>query len=180
MQLFNLFILLLLTFVTSSASAENSLPALGNLATNFTLRDDHDHPIELESYRGKKILLHFWAPSCFVCPEEVQALERLQDRFGNKLSQIITIVSFERSEKSVKKISEMNLSLPVLLDTDSTVAMLFGVRTLPETFLIDEQGKFIEISDPERTDKKNFRLRGPRDWGSEKAISSLRQSGFIP
>lgn len=180
MQFFTLLILLLGTFVTSGASAENILPALGRLASNFTLHDDHNHPIELDSYRGKKILLHFWAPSCFVCPEEVQALERLQKRFGNQLSQIVTVISFERSEKSVQKVSEMKLSLPVLFDTDNTVAVLFGVKTLPETFLIDEQGKFIEISDPQEPEKKNFRLRGPRDWGSEKAISSLRQSGFIP
>lgn len=180
MKPINLFILLLVTFVTKSASAENNLPALGHLASNFTLDDDRNRRVELDAYRGKKILLHFWAPSCFVCPEEVQALERLQKRFGNQLSQILTVVSFERSKKSVEKISEMKLSLPVLLDTDNKVALLFGVRTLPETFLIDELGNFIEIADPQEASKKNFRLLGPRDWGSEKAIFSLRESGFIP
>ncbi|HMQ00865.1 MAG TPA: redoxin domain-containing protein [Cyclobacteriaceae bacterium] len=92
---------------------------------------------QLSDFEKKIVVIDFWATWCASCIEAFPKLERLQKDFNNDL-QIITVTNepLERIEKFLQKKS---LSLPIVLDTDRSIATHFPHRMLPHTIIIDKQ-----------------------------------------
>jgi peroxiredoxin len=138
----------------------------------FSLNGINQTSYSLEQYKGKKILLHFWSPTCFICPAEVKILNKLHSRSNLR---IITIMSFDTSTHSINQARAMELDIPVLLDVDGDVAQKFNVSVLPVTFLIDEDGEFLQMNDPSDLSKKSHRFDGPRDWLSADGVRAIKE-----
>ena len=145
---------------------------------DFNLTDLSDHLISSKDLRGKKLIIHFWAPSCFVCPDEVKTLNKLSQKIKGEQISIISILTFDTSERSLKAAKAMNLKIPVAIDLNGKIAEKYNVKVLPTTFLIDENGEFFEIKDPNELSKSDSRFDGPRDWVSQSALISLKEHGI--
>jgi peroxiredoxin len=164
---------------SSACSEENIEFISGSIAPSFSSKIISGEEISLAEFRGKKVLLHFWATSCFVCPTEIRTLNNLQKMLDSNLVSVVSILSFDHSKKSKPQAEAMKLTFPVIDDFNDKLAADYDVRILPATFVIDENGRFAEIKDPDNLGKKSFRFDGPRDWMSEMALRSLREGGLV-
>lgn len=132
-------------------------------ATEFTDPDGGTH--SLADYRGKVVLLNFWATWCAPCREEMPALDELQAELGDDDFQVLPIAT---GRNAVPKIHDFFdeigvTNLPVLLDPRQQLAREMGVVGLPVTVLIDREGN--EIA----------RLMGDDEWASDPAKELIRQ-----
>ncbi|MFQ5451095.1 MAG: TlpA disulfide reductase family protein [Nitrospinaceae bacterium] len=113
-------------------------------ASNFTLKSLDGQDVSLDQYRGKFLLINFWATWCGPCKIEMPSLEALYKRFKSDKFEMIAISNDMFGESVVKPYVEANhLTFRILLDQQLTVSYQFGVVSLPTTFLIDPQGKII-------------------------------------
>lgn len=133
-------------------------------ATTFTDPDGGTH--SLADYRGKVVLLNFWATWCAPCREEMPSLDALQAQLGGKDFQVVAVASGHNPAPAIRKFLDEAAvtNLPVLLDPRQALARDMGVMGMPVTVLIDRDGN--EIA----------RLMGGADWASETALALVRQA----
>jgi thiol-disulfide isomerase/thioredoxin len=122
------------------ASCRNSEPAqIGTTAPDFTVSDGQK-TIQLSQFRGKPVLLNFWATWCPPCVQEVPDLVALQHQLGDKV--IILAVSMDEDEAAYKSFTAKNMpGLLTARDPDHKSSAEYGTFAYPETFLIDKNGK---------------------------------------
>ena len=110
-------------------------------APDFTLPQLDGHDLRLSSYRGKVVLLDFWATWCDPCREEIPHLVELQQRYGDSGLQIIGI-SMDDSSDPVRPFSQQfHMNYPVVMGTARTGALYGGILGLPIAFLIGRDGR---------------------------------------
>lgn len=95
----------------------------------------------LADYRGRWVLVNFWASWCVPCREEAPALERFQRRHGGPRFTVLGIDSRDLSSDGRAFVRQYRLSYPQLRDGDGAAAEDFGTSGVPETFLVDPAGK---------------------------------------
>lgn len=95
----------------------------------------------LADYRGRWVLVNFWASWCLPCREEAPALERFQRRHGGPEFTVLGIDSRDLSSDGRDFVAQYELTYPQLRDGDGDAADDFGTTGVPENFLIDPAGK---------------------------------------
>jgi peroxiredoxin len=112
-------------------------------AQDFTLRDSNGASVKLSDYKGKVVLLDFWATWCEGCKIEIPWYMEFEDRY--KKSGFAAIgVSMDSDWKAVKPfLAEKKMNYPVVPGSDGLLN-LYGVRALPATFLIDRDGRIAD------------------------------------
>lgn len=133
-------------------------------APSFTLNCLDGKPINLGDYKGKPLLITFWATWCASCKEELPILEKFWIGKKDQFALLLITIDGER-KKAVQKIVEENkLTLPVLLLLKEKCMDQYGVRGwVPQTFLIDREGMLVG------------KTVGQRDWSSPEAWSCLKE-----
>jgi len=129
----------------------------------FDLEDDGGKG-SLADYRGKYVLLNFWATWCAPCRKEMPQLEALQKEFGGDMFQVLTIATGRNSPEGITRFfAEAGIdSLPRHQDPKQALASQMGVFGLPITVIMDPEGR--EVA----------RLRGDADWSSESAKAIIK------
>ena len=141
-------------------------------ALDFTLPDLDGRPVRLREFRGKLVLLNFWATWCTPCLHEMPSMERLYQTF-KQTPFVLLAVSMDRQGAQVAKpfVENLNLTFPVLLDNAAEVSRHYGVRGLPTSYLIDPEGRIIGAA------------IGGRDWSRTEAkalmAGILRQASAL-
>ncbi len=99
-----------------------------------------------EQYRGKKVLLNFWATWCGPCVGELPAFQKLAVEYPDEL--VILAVNCSEDEETVQKFIKNNgYTFPVVLDKDGTIQEIFGgITSIPVTVIIDGEGKIVSSS----------------------------------
>ncbi len=112
----------------------------GLVAPSFSLRGLDGRQHRLEDYRGKRVVLNFWATWCGPCRIEMPLLQATYDRL--EMSGVVVIgINVEEEESAVRNFTdELRITFPILLDTDKSVTAQYRVVGLPTTFFIDAQG----------------------------------------
>lgn len=95
----------------------------------------------LAEYRGKWVLVNFWASWCVPCRDEAPALEAFQRRHAGEDFTVLGIDTKDISEDGRAFVDEYGLSYPQLHDGDGDAADEFGTTGVPENFLVDPTGK---------------------------------------
>ncbi|MBI4384015.1 MAG: TlpA family protein disulfide reductase [Nitrospinae bacterium] len=115
-------------------------------APDFTLNTLANEKLSLGQFRGKYLLVNFWATWCGPCKMEMPSLEKLYRRFKSRNFSLLAVSGDMFGDKVVRPFVEANnLTFPVLLDQRLTVSHKYGVVSLPTTFLIDPEGKIIGV-----------------------------------
>jgi DsbE subfamily thiol:disulfide oxidoreductase len=115
----------------------------GKPAPEFELISLDGKATRLSDFRGKAVLLNFWATWCGPCRIEMPWFADLQNRFGGQGFQIVAVALDENADNAVAKFAkEVGANYPVLLGKDS-VGDAYGVDAMPQTFYLDREGKIV-------------------------------------
>jgi cytochrome c biogenesis protein CcmG, thiol:disulfide interchange protein DsbE len=112
----------------------------GGQPDSFELTDLDGRQHRLADYRGKVVLINFWATWCEPCRDEIPAMAKLKDKFAGRPFVILGINADEPEARIRKFLSLMPVTFPVLLDRGGKTAKAWRVRVLPASFLVDPQG----------------------------------------
>ena len=115
-------------------------PLAGMIAPEFSLSDLAGRAQRLQDFRGKIVLLNFWATWCKPCTTEMPAMQTTYDRLRDKGFVVLAVNELEDDEKVRAHIREYKHTFPVLMDRENRVANLYGVYGLPVSVFIDEAG----------------------------------------
>lgn len=133
--------LMVLYFVARVAAPAATTMDLRKAAPNFALTDSKGGAIKLSEYRGKVILLDFWATWCGGCKVEIPWYMEFQDKYRDRGLAVVGVSMDEDGWKVVKPFLEKNkINYPVVIGNDH-LAKLYGLESMPMTLLIDRGGK---------------------------------------
>ncbi|HWR72442.1 MAG TPA: TlpA disulfide reductase family protein [Nitrospirota bacterium] len=136
----------------------------GDAAPAFTLRTTKQASLALSDYRGKVVLVHFWATWCPPCVEELPQLEKLYRTLRGKDFEILAVSVDDDEAKSVGPFLAKNVvSFPVLFDPGGPVARRYGTIKFPETYVLDRGGTV------------RFKVIGPLEWTSQDTITAIQR-----
>jgi peroxiredoxin len=106
----------------------------------FTLQDMDGKTVQLKTFKGRTVLVHFFATWCESCREELPALTRFLSRSAPSIS--VVAIAVADADQRVKQFFERTpVNFPVLLDRDRAVAKSWNVSTLPSTYVLDARMK---------------------------------------
>lgn len=139
----------------------------GDDATGLSLPDESGQEVHLDQLRGKLVLLNFWATWCPPCIWEIPHFNKLVQQISDPRFVLLGVSVDERGGASINEFRKrVPINFTVLLDPKGESASKYGTYELPQSFLIDPQGKVVKI------------YRGPREWGDPKVVSEIRQ--YLP
>lgn len=139
-----------------SADAPPPSPMLGKLAPAFQLVDTAGHKVSLASYKGRPVLVNFWATWCGPCKYEIPWLAALRTQYAAQGFEILGVSSDELDPSEKAKSDEqkaaiaaaaqkLRINYPVLLDGESIARQYGGIDVLPQSFYIDRSGKIVAV-----------------------------------
>jgi thiol-disulfide isomerase/thioredoxin len=131
----------LLLFPTVSAVAQSSpLPA------SLRLKNIHGRWLSLSDYKGKVVLINFWATWCPPCRQEIPDLIKLQQKYRNKGLQIVGITYPPEKISEVRRfVRRLRMNYPVAIGTKASKARFTSSETLPVTVVIDRNGAVRDV-----------------------------------
>ena len=130
-------------------------PRNEKIAPNFILESVTGEKISLKDFKGKAVLLNFWATWCQPCKKELPSMQRIYEELSSEGVEVVAI-SIDRNKKERVKqyIKNYNLTFPILLDPGQKVRKDYFILGLPTSYLIGIDGKL-----------KGF-ISGAREWDS--------------
>ena len=116
----------------------------GQPAPDFELQSLEGKNMKLSDFRGKAVLLNFWATWCGPCKIEMPWFVELQKEYGPQGFQIVGVAMDDASSEEIAKFAQqMGVNYPVLLGKEAVGQSYGGVGVLPTTFFIDRDGKLV-------------------------------------
>jgi len=137
-------------------TGEPRAPAIDLLRTDGT-------PLSLAELRGKVVLVNFWATWCAPCVTEMPALQQLRDALGPQGLEVLAVNFQEGPARIDAFVQKLGLSLPVVRDTDGSVAKAWNARIFPASYVVDRSGRI------------RYGLIGGADWTSPELLSAIRE-----
>jgi cytochrome c biogenesis protein CcmG/thiol:disulfide interchange protein DsbE len=117
----------------------------GQAAPDFVLKDIQGNTVRLSDYRGKAVVVNFWATWCPPCKTEMPWLVDLENKYRSQGLEIIGVALDEASNDEIAKFARnMKLNYSVVIGDDNTADAYGNVQMLPTTFYIDRSGTIVE------------------------------------
>ena len=145
-------LLALLLALALPASAQELKPWTGGATPALELADMQGARHRLADYRGKVVLVNFWATWCVPCRDEMPSIERLRASLDSKRFAVLAVNLAEPESRIQKFLDAVPLSFPVLLDRDAKIARAWQAKMLPATYIVGPDGRI------------RYRHLGELDW----------------
>ena len=157
------FVILSLLWYPLTAGSGELLRLAGAPQYEFTLQDLQGRQRSLEEFRGKVVLVNFWASWCRPCIEEVPGIRRLIEALADVPFTVIGVNVGEAERRVQATVERFDMEFPILLDKDSTLFESSGATVLPTAFVLDVTGRVRYLG------------RGPIEWDRVELIELLAQ-----
>jgi peroxiredoxin len=172
--------LALVTACSTTSAHSSAQPAHTDRkpAPAFTLQDANGASVKLADYKGKVVLLNFWATWCGPCAMEIPWFTEFQQQYKSRGFEVLG-VSMDDDGWSVVKpyLSEHKINYRVVLGNDSVGQLYGGVDSLPTSFLIDQQGRvaYVHVGLVAKSDYLNEiqNLLGAQPSGSQTSLHTV-------
>ena len=132
-------------------------------APKLMVPDLQNDIFDLKEYRGRVVLINFWATWCIQCIRELPSFQKLKERLGSDRFEIIAVNVQEPASRVRKFLSDKPYTFKFLLDQKGDIYRAYGVRVFPTTFIVDAQNRMVG------------RVVGERKWDRPKLVGYLRQ-----
>jgi peroxiredoxin len=145
-------IFLLVLLAGNAKSVELTQPA-----PDFTLKSLAGENLRLKEYRGKVVLVNFWASWCGPCRQEMPILDKIHQRYAPMGFTVLGVNVDKKSDKARQIAERLDVSFPLLLDQQQTVSEQYQVSAMPYTLLVDRDGEVHYIHKGYKPgDEKNY------------------------
>jgi peroxiredoxin len=130
-------------------------------APDFTLEDTQGNTHSLSDYRGKVVILNFWATWCRPCRKEMPSMQRAWEQVRDQ-GVVLLAVNWEEDKETIAVFTDKYpVDFPILMDKDGSVAKQWEVKGLPTTYVIDPQGQAV------------YRVVGEREWDDPELLETV-------
>ena len=138
------FVLILGGASTLSAAADIKPGDTRKDAPGFSLNDNKGNAVQLSGYRGKVVLLNFWATWCHGCQQEIPWFMEFADKYKDKDFVVVGVSMDNDGWKSVKPfMEEKKLNYPIVIGSEA-IGKRYGVDNMPVSLLIDRDGRIAD------------------------------------
>lgn len=131
-------------------------------AAEFSLVDLDDNVHTLADYKGKPLIVNFWATWCPPCRAEMPSMERAWQKIESEGIAMIGINVGETFDQVFGFTADIDVSFPLLLDTDGQVTNTWPIQGLPTTYILNPDGEMV------------YRMIGSREWDDETLLDAVR------
>jgi peroxiredoxin len=153
----------LLVMLCGAAAAADLKLWTGGPPPALALKDLDGRQHRLADYRGKVVLINFWASWCGPCREEMPSIQELKNKLAGRPF-VVLAVNLDEPESRIRKfLTQMKLDFPILLDPDRNVAKGWNARILPATFIVGPDGRV------------RYSLVGEMDWANEHIVARISE-----
>jgi thiol-disulfide isomerase/thioredoxin len=154
-------VLALMVLGAGGVDASELKPWPGGRTPRLVLKDMQGATHELADYRGKVVLINFWATWCEPCRDEMPAIQRLKNKLAGKPFAVLAVNLAESENKVADYLRRFPVDLTVLLDRNSEAVREWKVRVLPASFLLAPDGSI------------RYSVIGEFDWTDAKAVEAV-------
>jgi peroxiredoxin len=147
----------------ADADPSRFLPWQGRPSPPLALKDLAGQPHGLADYRGKVVLVAFWASWCDRCKDEMPAMQKLKRELAGRPFEVLAVNFGESRARASEYVRRHAIDgYPVLLDPNQEAVQAWGVRILPVSFLVGTDGRV------------RYTVLGEMDWATEEATRTIR------
>ncbi len=132
------------------------------MAPAFDLKDPQSQSQRLADYRGKPVILNFWATWCPPCREEMPSMQRAHQTLSGEGIAVIAINVGDDAAAIGEFLAQTPVDFPLPMDPESRVAQSYPLKGLPTTYVIDPQGRLV------------YAAEGEREWDDPKILDRVR------
>lgn len=156
-------LLLALLFTAGLAQARDLEPYDGAPLPDFTLNDMQGKVHTLSDYRGKVVMVNFWATYCGPCIKEMPSMQRLKEKMAGKPFAILAVDMAEEPADVAAFFNKhkIKVDFSLLLDPDGAVVEQWMISAVPTTFILDPAGKI------------RYALYGGLEWDNDEVVATL-------
>jgi thiol-disulfide isomerase/thioredoxin len=135
----------------------------GGRTPPLVLKDIEGKSHNLAIYRGKVVLVNFWATWCEPCRDEMPSIQRLKGKLAGKPFEVLAVNLDEPESRIRNFLAKMPLDFPILVDQEKVVTKAWKVRVLPMSFIIGRDGRI------------RYSLTGELAWDHDTVVSLLAE-----
>jgi len=154
-------------FPVVAATMQTTLDPVADqpMATPLRLKTLDDELLDLEQFRGRVVLVNFWAVWCTPCRAEMPSMQKLYEAFDREQLEIVAVDMGSKASQINEFLddTEPRLEFKIVLDEIGEVARDWGVRGIPVSFVVDQNGRTV------------YQAVGERDWSSDEIQGVLRE-----
>ena len=150
-------------FLLPSKKSYREIAVVGKPVKDFELRDSDGQLWRLSDLKGKVVFINFWATWCVTCKAEMAHKAKLFNMMQGKPFQMLGVLFRDDPSNLPGYLKRITVSAPTLIDPENSLAELYGITGVPETFILDKDGILRE------------RIVGPREWGDAEAVALIEK-----
>lgn len=147
---------------TLYAATPGEIP-IGGYLREATLKGINSEPNKFIDFKGKPLIINFWASWCGPCRAEMGSLERLGQRYSGKDFNLIGISIDDDGDAAAAFVEKLKISFKNFLDSHVFLENMLGANTIPMTILVDPDGRIL------------MKVRGFREWDSPEVVAAIAQ-----
>ncbi|MBN1691663.1 MAG: redoxin domain-containing protein [Dehalococcoidia bacterium] len=118
---------------------------IGFAAPDFTLPTTDNKEFKLSDYRGKNVILNFWATWCGPCRLEIPAFKEIHNRYGDGSTVLVAVNSLDNPDSASYYATANGMDFVIPVDPRGAVCNLYNIRGMPTTYFIDDKGIITSI-----------------------------------
>jgi thiol-disulfide isomerase/thioredoxin len=150
-------------FLISPALGQELKPWKAGSTPPLALSDLNGKPVKLADYRGKVVMVQFWATYCPPCIKEMPSMMRLEQKLAGKPF-VILAVNMGETDKEVRDfLKKINVDFSILMDSDGKTLADWKVFVAPSTFLLDARGNI------------RYTLQGGAEWDAPEYVQKITE-----
>jgi thiol-disulfide isomerase/thioredoxin len=152
-----------LAVLVAAAPAADLKPGSGARAPALALKDRDGRLHDLAAYRGKVVVVNFWAVWCEPCRDEMPSLNRLRERFARRPFEVVAVNLGDSDARIAEFVAKIPLDFPVLPDRTGRSKQDWQVKLLPASFVVGPDGRV------------RYRALGELDWNEPKVVAAIER-----
>jgi len=155
--------LCLLGGAAAASQAADLKPWTGGPPPALALKDLDGRLHQLSDYRGKVVLINFWATWCAPCRDEMPSIQQLKEKLAGRPF-VVLAVNLDEPEARIRRfLTEVKVDFSILLDPERQVARAWDARILPASFVVGRDGRI------------RYSLVGEINWGHDLVVSRIAE-----